>query len=231
MEYRVNGKHTSSIFSEMNGDMPDAVVLIESYECETLEDVANLYSTFDRSRSGRSSNDINRVFQASNDQLSLLPKKLVDVCVTGLSYSTWENASSHHMPEERSELMIKHINFVLFMHQLVGSREKDSQFLLRGGVVAAIFRCWTKSQSGALEFWGKVRDGISDNPSSPSGRIHKFLLSAIVRSGGGMQITSKNKADSREFMCRCIVAWNAWRDNRDMEIIKYYPTAKIPSAK
>src|SRR4051812_22803639 len=44
--YRVNGKHTSIMLSGLEV-LPDFFVTIEEYECDTLQDVAKLYSTFD----------------------------------------------------------------------------------------------------------------------------------------------------------------------------------------
>lgn len=51
--YRVNGKHTSTLFSRLPKELlNDLHVIIEEYICDTLGDVANLYSTFDSCRPG-----------------------------------------------------------------------------------------------------------------------------------------------------------------------------------
>lgn len=42
--YRINGKHTSVMLSNLE-DIPEFYVTIEEYSCDTLEDVARLYAT------------------------------------------------------------------------------------------------------------------------------------------------------------------------------------------
>src|SRR5437588_9812019 len=36
-EYRVNGKHTSTILTEIDGSFPDVMVIVEKYACDSLE--------------------------------------------------------------------------------------------------------------------------------------------------------------------------------------------------
>jgi hypothetical protein len=44
--YRVNGKHTSTLLAGLS-EIPEFYVTVEDYQCDTLEDVAHLYGTFD----------------------------------------------------------------------------------------------------------------------------------------------------------------------------------------
>src|SRR5689334_994497 len=68
--YRINGKHTSTTLCQMNGEFPNKLsVIVEEYECETLEDVAALYCTFDTRSSARTTGDINLIYSACCDEL------------------------------------------------------------------------------------------------------------------------------------------------------------------
>ena len=52
--YRVNGKHSSTVLSLANGHFPKGTgIIFEHYECDTLEDMAKLYASFDRRESAR----------------------------------------------------------------------------------------------------------------------------------------------------------------------------------
>src|SRR5262249_19606940 len=55
--YRVNGKHTSTILSMME-NIPEFYVTVEEYQCDSLNDVARLYATFDSKLQSRNARDI-----------------------------------------------------------------------------------------------------------------------------------------------------------------------------
>jgi len=86
--YRVNGKHTSVLFSRLAEEFPDCVVTVETYQCPTLEDVGRLYGTFDASITARTTRDINRAFSSTVAELADIPDRVIDICVTGIAVVT-----------------------------------------------------------------------------------------------------------------------------------------------
>ncbi len=82
--YRVNGKHTSTFLSGLE-TLPEYYVTIEDYQCDTLEDVARLYATFDSKMQSRTASDINMSFAATIPELRELPRN-----------RSWQNAAGEN---------------------------------------------------------------------------------------------------------------------------------------
>jgi hypothetical protein len=224
--YRINGKHTSTLFNEMNGEFPTEPihVICQRYECDTLADVASLYSTFDSKISSRSQQDINRIFAAAHPDLKDIPARIISRCVTGMSYAVWGlKGDSGVSQEKRAQLLIEHPNFVLWFVSVLTA---DAQFLNRGPVVAAMFQTYQKAQRDSNEFW--VRDGSGARPTAPDRKLQKYLLQTSVGVGAGCR-SEKERDDSRAMYCRCVHAWNAWRRG-DTTDLKYYAKSKLPAA-
>lgn len=226
--YRVNGKHTSTVLSSME-KLPDFFITLEEYECDTLEDVARLYATFDSKMASRTAADINMSFAATVPELSGIPARVINPAVSGMSYHIWHDRVGHRQAAERAELLMEHPDFVLWLSEMVSSGDGgSSRSICRQPVVAAMFAGWQKSKSGATEFWSSVRDESGPTPDLPSRKIAKYLNATPVKNGSG---ASKVKAASvREIYVRCLHAWNAWRKGERTDL-RYYPDADIPSAK
>jgi hypothetical protein len=114
-EYRVNGKHTAMVLAGLNGHFPtDMMAHVERYEADTLEDVANLYATFDPRTSARSTFDINKSFSSANPDLAEIPSKVINICVTGIAFAHWEKAYCMRPAELRAQLLLDNATFVLW---------------------------------------------------------------------------------------------------------------------
>lgn len=228
VEYRVNGKHTSTILHEMNGDRPtDLYVVVEQYECDTLEDVARLYATFDTRESVKTTGDINKCFAGAHDDLSQLPNKLVNTCVSGLAFEKWEDGYFSQRAEDRAALILQHGDFAMWAFTVIWPETKDTRHLVRSPVLAAMFRTYKKSQKHAGEFWGLVRDGSGTDHRSPDRVLHKMLITSSVNTGRGA-VPGRRTVAGREMYIKCIHAWNAWRKGVSTDL-KYYPNAETPA--
>lgn len=222
--YRVNGKHTSMVLSEMNGEFPsDLSAVVERYECDTLSDIASLYATFDPRSSARNTNDINRSYAACSPLLCDIPCRIVNLCASGIAYATWEDAMFNKSPELRSQLMVDNAAFVVWMYDLFSAGEW--KHLKRAGVIAACFKTYAKSQKASQEFWSLVRDGSGSNHRSPDRVLNKFLLTSRVRGQANHAATET----TRSMMVKSLHAWNAWRRGEQTDL-KFYPKAKTPPA-
>ena len=224
-EYRVNGKHTSFVFSKLD-PLPDLCVFITKYSCPTLTDVAELYATFDNKISLRSSNDIYRAFCNHNPELSALSDKRRSVIAGGYSLHLVPEGGSSTTAEKRAEVFLNHPEFCIWAASIVEG--KDSAFLHRGAVVGSMFRMWLKSHAACREFWKLVKSGETPLVSAADRVLQRYLLSASVNNGNG-PATGKKVVGSREMMARCIIAWNAWRKG-EQTILKYHAASKMPAA-
>lgn len=225
--YRINGKHTSSVFASMNGDAPKNVnVLISEYECDTLEDVAKLYCSFDTRQAARSTGDINRIYSATNPSLSEIPLRIISLAVTGIAYEMYEDQYHHKTPEDRAILMTDNPDYVVWLSGIVKDN-KDCN-LKRGAVAAAMFKTFKRSKSDSTKFWEMVRDGSGEKPTSPDRILSRMLDKSSVMRGRGVD-TKKKAMASREMYVKCIHAWNAWRKSEPTDL-KYYINSKTPAA-
>lgn len=225
--YRINGKHTSTVLSEMNGNAPKGLqIIVERFEADTLRDVAHLYSTFDRRGSSRSTGDINVAFSASVPELAEMKQRLVSLCVTGMSYATWEENGKYRPAEERALLVVENKDFLLWFEKVVGERTSSNCHLSRGPVVAAMFKTWQKSHKAATDFWEEVISESNSSAQSPSRKLSRHLLTSTVRSirstGTGAKMKDGRKIEGfHSLYCRCLHAWNAYRRNATTDL-KYY---------
>jgi hypothetical protein len=230
--YRVNGKHTSNLFSQYE-ELPQQIhATIEHYHCDDLDDVARLYATFDSRTQVRTTNDINRAFAAVDSDLSDLPSKLVNICVTAICFSRWSDQYTSRSAAERAEVLLEDESkrFIAWASTVLGSKNDSTRHLWRSPVVSAMHSCYSKCKRDANEFWLAVRDGTGETPKTPDRILNKFLLSTGVGPNGGPDHRRRSKtASTREMVVRCIHAWNAWRRDSVTDL-RYHAQAKIPAA-
>lgn len=230
--YRVNGKHTSNLFAEYE-ELPQTVhATIEHYHCDDLDDVARLYATFDSRTQVRTTNDINRAFAAIDPDLSELPTKIINLCVTAIAYCKHGDQYAQIPAAERAECLLDEQNkaFVAWVHAVLGNsgNRESSRLLWRSSVVAAMHASYQKSRRDANEFWLAVRDGTGATPKTPDRVLNRFLLGKAVL-GSKTARHSSGLVSPREMFVKCLHAWNAWRRDTTTDL-KYHAQAKIPAA-
>lgn len=232
--YRVNGQHTARLFRSLVSEFADQVVTIERYDCDTLDDVGRLWSTFDSAESARRASEINAAFASTVDELKLVPRRVIDNCVMGMAgYKTAGvfQGPGYGTPPERAEALLEHTDFVMWVNLLLTGKDigSKSQHLQRGGVVASMFGSWLKAKKPATEFWTAVRDETGAKPTCADRQLARWLLTTIVRPSTAGSVPRKKMADAREMFARCTYMWNAWRNGAEVKQIKYLPAVKIPA--
>jgi hypothetical protein len=238
--YRVNGKHTSTLYNRLaeNGELDKFVlhVLVEEYQCDTLEDVARLYGTFDSKLGVRTAADINASFAASVPELAVMSRRLINLAVAGICYhknpTVRGGGSSRESAADRAEVLLDETKFVVWLGDMVGAsgiESKTRRHLARASVVAAMMGCWNKAQKPCDQFWTEVRDGTGATPDVPSRKLEKFLLTHVHTARGNQE--SKNarfKVGDKEMYVKCIHAWNAWRKQEGTNL-HYYHDKPVPA--
>lgn len=230
--YRVNGKHTSNLFSEYE-ELPQPIhATIEHYHCDDMDDVARLYSTFDSRSQMRTTNDINRAFAAIDPELSQMPSRLINMCVSAICWAKFGERWAVVPAQERAEVLLDEENkrFIDWSHSVLGTYLQGNRHMWRSAVVSAMYASWHKSRKASNEFWLAVRDGTGANPKVPDRVLNRYLLTHGVTSNYGERGRRKTAVSStREMYVKCVHGWNAWRRDAQTDL-KYHAQAKIPAA-
>jgi hypothetical protein len=228
--YRVNGKHTSLMLSELPHLPEDFFVTVERYSCPTLEDVARLYATFDSRESTRTTKEIVNSFASTVTEFAGLNRSIFALVVAAASYHKWgQNYASEHPVAERAELLLDHVDFAAWANGILfpaDGEAKRSAHLRRAAVVAAMLVTWTKAKKAADEFWSHVRDEDDADRDGASRVLARFLTRVGAKSDFALK--GKKMVTFREMYVRCLHGWNAWRKGEDTKLI-YYPVAKVPA--
>ncbi len=101
--------------------------------------------------------------------------------------------------------------------------------ILRRPVVAAMIRTIRKNAADAIEFWSQVRDGELLKRTDPSFQLRQFLLNSSLSTRAlraGQKMTSE-----REMETKSIIAWNAYRQKRNLSTLKWVADAKMPKVR
>jgi len=101
-----------------------------------------------------------------------------------------------------------------------------SRHLQRAPVIWVMMKSARKSKEDAIVFWSRVRDGEMLSKDDVAYKLREFLCNTSAVS---MKRLSYRKANVREFAYRCAVAWNAFRQKRDLKVLKYQPDRPIPA--
>jgi hypothetical protein len=229
--YRVNGKHTSVLLSRQE-PVPELYIIVERYACDTLEDVAKLYSTYDSKLSSRTTADINRAFAAAVPELAGVAQSNLNLCASAISYCDLQEKTYRLQPQERAENLLEHHEFVLWIQDLFGTRRGNSKYnhLARMAVYAAMFGCYRRDKDAATKFWTAVRDETGTAPDTPDRKVGRYLLGVRTgRDATGRTIghSYRSTVNDRQVFCKCIHGWNAWRKN-ESTVLKYTETDDIP---
>lgn len=224
--YRINGKHTSTMLSSID-PMPEFYVMLEEYYCDTLDDVAKLYSTFDSKTQARTSRDIYLSFAGTVPSLRDLAHHIIHLAVGGCGYHLWADSYFEKPAAERAELVVTHQDFALWLHLIAQLGSDRTRHLQRIAVTAAMFATWQRDQEAASSFWSAVRDETGDSPDLPDRKLARLLLT-INREVGGRVKSIQARSSTREIYIKCIHAWNAWR-NQKPTTLRYVANAPIPT--
>jgi hypothetical protein len=231
--YRVNGKHTSTLLSTIEKIPEGLFITISEYRCETLADVAALYSTFDSAMGARKVSDINAAFAGTLPSLAEVPLRTVSAVVGGIAYFSHQDSYTTLTATERAEALLDNEEFCLFAHSLIGPSiqhqgDGAKPAIGRLPVVAAIYGSYCKSPDDALAFWKAVKEETGTSPTCPDRKLAKFLISGGSARNGGMRGPSRYRATTREIFVKCIHAWNAWR-RKESTNLNYHKQADVPS--
>ncbi len=218
--YRVNGKHTSLVLSTAD-PLPELYVTIEQFSCQTLEDVAKLYNTYDSTLQSRTIGDINASFAGTVPELRHLSTRMLNVLAAGINYCDFGDEYQKLQATDRAERLLDEVPFCVFFCEVAAGKEGERKFR-RLAVVAAALLTYRKTPVQAKEFWNSVREETGPNPRDADRMLGKYL-------GGTMNSRTYKGRPNREIMVKCLHAWNAWRRGETTNL-NYREDKPVPAA-
>ena len=199
--YRINGQHTSTLFSSVDklSEFQELFAVVEEYDCDTLEDVSRLWSTFDSQAQTRNATEINRAFVASIGEIAEYAgnTRFTNLVVGGLCfYQSPATVGVIGGLADRAELLFDHVEeYKWLLTVLTGKGNSNAKILQRVPVVACMVGSFNKSRKAANEFWNAVKDATGTEPGLPDRVLNRWLLENAVVSGRNY----KAKKNPREF--------------------------------
>jgi hypothetical protein len=217
----MNGQHTLKAVVD-SGVAIQAVV--ENYHCETPEDFSLLFRQFDPAWSSRTMADMARIeakalgveWQDAVVQLTL--------AAAALNKNGSRPGRVH--ADQRTELLKDYMKHGQWLSEILYGNSDNTRFLRRRGVVAAMFRSFDACRSDASKFWCAVRDGEMLRKNQPEYQLRRFLMEHAARRvpfGSSGRVVKDH-----EFLCRSANAWNAFRRNETLTILKYLADRPVP---
>jgi hypothetical protein len=221
IRYRVNGQHSSNMLVSLNGTFPAGMrVSWKEFHCDSVEDLADLFSQFDAAKSARSLSDIVGAHASIHPEFSNIKKTYIQKAVSGIAYAMGLSKKLA-TNDDRAKLVHSHQAFIVWGSGFVRAKHLD-----RSPVVAAMYKTWSKSPSHATEFWTLVRDENHPDVDHPTRVLATFLRDNIVRESQ----TRVNRWSPQAFAAKSIHAWNAFRTNT-RTALKCYDTEGWPEVK
>ena len=231
--YRMNGQHTAWARLEMPEDWPCKVDFME-YEAQSMDDMRTLYSSIDRA-SPRTRANVIESYIAGTEEFMDIKSSTLRVMPSGFTLWMWTTIHERKQYDGDDIAFLLRTDYydlamkVCAFLDSVGRRDTDHVF--RGPVVGAMFATFNKAPQIAKDFWAPVADGTGiEKKNDPRLRLRNELMKAAV--GVGVGAASSKKKVSQEFMLRlCLVAWNAYREDRELRVLRANEKGKRPTAK
>lgn len=228
--YRMNGQHTAWARLDVDADFECPVKLLE-YVAVSEEDMRGLYASIDRS-SPRTKANVIQSYLAGTTEFDGLKRHVVMGLPYGLSVWLWPTSAERRRHDgDDMAFLIKTTHYDLAMKVagfLNTCAYNDSKHIFRAPAVAAMFATFSKAPNIAKDFWRPVADGVGiDKKGDPRLRLRNWLMQTALGLGEGAK--SDKKQVNQEYMYRaCVAAWNAFREGRDLQVIKPVVTGKRP---
>jgi len=216
--YRINGHHSSTMLSSLNGSFPERLTVhFDEFKVDTLNDLALLFRQFDARKSSRSSADVSGAYQGIHDDLDGAPKDFAKLAVEGIAwYQKNILGSRYKLGDDQYNLfeVQGHHPFILWVSSIHSVKTPEMK---SAPISAAMYATFVVNEAEARVFWDVVsRGGDIANDTAPATVLDTWLKAIKAKE------FSKKPIKPMEVYQGCIVAWNAYRDGRDLTTgIKY----------
>ena len=215
---RMNGRHSSTVVSGMNGSFPrDLYVHLDTYEVPDKAGLAVLFRQFDARQSSRTALDVSGAYQMLHESLFGVAKPVAKLAVEGVR---WYRGQVEKAPVPNGDDVFNLFDetalhgFVQFLGHLFSIKTPE---LKSPPIVGAIYATCIANDAAARSFWLEVaRGGNEMEENSPTTRLDAWLKS--LRDSDEPK---PEKVGRGQVYQGCIFAWNAYRAEKPIKEIKY----------
>lgn len=222
--YRLNGQHTCWMrwgIDENNGKLKEEPRIREIvYKVKTMEDLRGLYCTFDRNKTRTNGHSFKALIIGSSMTDGLWTSLLGHLGAGLMMYKFGDTTEARAMaPEDMAQISLKNYPELF---KSVGMLLQDLwdafRPLRRKGVLGALFATMEAQPTRCKDFWGPVATGLTLNEETDA----RYKLRQFLEKHGHQQSSAKEASViSPEDAYRvCIGAWNRWRKNEPVSVLK-----------
>jgi hypothetical protein len=206
---RMNGQHSSAAIIEVGSELPDSLTFhLDHYEAKERKSMVELFRQFDQRWSSRTGSDIAGAFQGLVPELVNCNRKVGKVAAEAISWvlRTVDGAEGIPTGDDTYDLLHKeqYTPFVLWLNGIINGRKE----LLRKEVVAAMYKTYDRSQSGATKFWREISFGpdyFTDDMMPGA-----VLIGELARASEDKDFRDKEFETAATYYKKAVKAWGAF---------------------
>lgn len=214
--FRMNGLHSSTALSGLNGAFPQGLVVhFDEYSVESKEDLATLFRQFDDRKSSRTPADVAGAFQGLYDNLSDVSRPIAKLGLEGYAWWAKNVEGLPIKPGDDLYSMFNDTSLHGYLHFLGEIYSIKTPEMKRPQIAAALYATFSSNQADARSFWGDVARGGTTDDSDPSTVLDAWLKEVKEDSD-----TIPNFKPGHLYQ-GCLYAWNAFRDHKTISSIRY----------
>ncbi len=209
LSYRVNGKNTSTLFSDPSLVYGDIRISCTFWECDTLLEMSRIYATYDRKLTTRLASDNYKAVAAYVPSLKKAVVSLIGPCVTGISCGKYGPSYDKKVSvEERAQELPLNDDYCAFVREIYDSKEVTSlvkEKFRKGSIFASMWLCFKEDREAAKVFWGRVFRG-DGNMSTKERGLNTYILTTPLKAVKGDSGTERTENQ----MKKCLRVYDAW---------------------
>lgn len=238
-EYRINSQHTCWAAWELE-DKGVPIAHGKSrylrYEADTLADVRQLYSLYDRLKA-RSKSNVIIANLFGTDEFEGVGQDALKRVAAAFAFWKWDTSAerSRHDSNEIGYLM-QHDYLTVCRHVLAFAKSQggfgtpDTAPFRRASVMGSMFEIFDAAPQKAVEFWTTVCEGLNlTEKTDPRYKLRMGLMSNNVMSASPGTV-GKKRVDSEVMYRWGIFAWNAWRRGDPLHALRAPTNTPRPRA-
>lgn len=209
VEYRLNGLHSSTMLTKLDGSLPEGLIAhIDYYDVDDMEGLVLLFQQIDPRWSARSKGDVAGAHQGVVPALVAVPR---DPAKRGVDGVAWYLRHVIGVPVPAGDAVYTLFNdqryhdFLIWLGQTLSVKTRE---LHRNPIIAAVWGTYEKDPIQAKDWWREVARGGTDDEKAPATVLDTWLRNLISND------KAREKVKEGNIFQGCIFAWNSMRNGK-----------------